>query len=170
MLGIGGQNAGAGFRGALHEEIACADKAFLVGQRHGGATIDRRKRGLQSGGAAHGCHHPVRRTGRSLDDRALAGAAFGAGAGQLLFQLRQPARVGDRDKARIELACKLRQCLHIAVRGQRLDAVAIARGPQQIHGAVADRAGGPQHGHGAHRTCSGLVVTQRNSAHVLTKP
>src|SRR5882762_10342261 len=53
------------------------------------------------------------------------------------------------------------------MRGQRLDLIAVARGPQQIHGAVADRAGGTQDGHGAYGRCRGLVVTQRNCAHAF---
>ena len=46
----------------------------------------------------------------------------------------------------------------------------IARAAQQVHGAVADRACGAQHRHAARGGRRGLVVTQRYSAHSLTKP
>ena len=87
VFAIGGQDAGAGFRRALHEEIAGANQAFLVGKRNRRATIHRRERGLQAGRAADGRHHPIRRPCRRLDHRTFAGAAFGAGTGQRLFQL-----------------------------------------------------------------------------------
>ena len=170
MLGIRRQDAGPRLRRALHEEIAGADQAFLVRQRDRGAAIDRRERGLQSGRAADGGHHPVRRTRGGLDDGAFAGAAFGAGAGQRILQLPKPVGIGDRRKSRVELHRQLRQRLDVGIGGQRLDLIAVGRGPQQIHRAVADRAGGAEDGHGAHGGRRGLVVTQRNSAHVFTKP
>ena len=144
MLGIGRQDAGAGFRRALHEEIAGADQAFLVGERDRGAAIDRGERRFQTGRAADGGHHPIRRTRRRFDDGALAGAAFDPRAGQRLFQLGEARGIGDRRKPRAELPRELGQRLHIGIRGQRLDPVAVARAPQQIHRAVADRAGGAE--------------------------
>ena len=66
MLGIRRQDTGPCLERALHEEIAGANQAFLVGQRDGGAAIDRRERGLQSGRAADGGHDPVGRAGRSF--------------------------------------------------------------------------------------------------------
>ena len=170
VFAIGGQDAGPRLRRALHEEIAGANQAFLVGERDGRAAIHRRERGLQAGRAADGRHHPVRRPRRRLDHRAFAGAAFGAGAGQRVFQLGQTRGIGDGNKSRAEFLRELRQRLHVGIRGQRLDPVAVARGPQQIHGAVADRAGGAEDGHRTHGGCRGFVVTQGNCAHVFTKP
>ena len=92
------------------------------------------------------------------------------GTGQRIFQFAEPAGIGDRRKPRAEFLRKFRQPIDVGIGGQRLDTVAIARGPQQIHGAVADRAGGAQHGHGTHGGRRGLVVTQRNCAHRFTKP
>ena len=77
-------------------------------------------------------------------------AAFDARAGQRVLELAEARGIGDRRKARAELAGELRQRLDIAVRGQRLDAVALARAAQQIDRAVADRAGRAQHRHAAH--------------------
>ncbi len=165
VLGIGRQDAGAGLLRALHEEIAGANQAFLVGQRDRRAAIDGGERGLQARCAADGGHHPVGRTRGGLDDRAFARTEFGARARERLFQFGQAARIGHRDKARIELLCELGEPLNIAVAGQRLDPVAIRRGAQQVHGAVADRAGGAENGHTAHGRRRGLVVTQRDCAH-----
>ena len=109
MFGIGRQDAGTGLRRALHEEIAGADQAFLVGKRHRCAAVDRRQRRLQSGRAAHRRHHPVCRPRRRLDDGALARAAFGARAGQRFLQLTQSRRVSDRRKSRIEFFGELGQ-------------------------------------------------------------
>ena len=92
VFGIGRQDAGAGFRRALHEEIAGADQAFLVGERHRRAAVDRGQRGLQSGRTADRRHHPVGGTRRGLDDGAFAGAAFDAGAGQRVLQFAKPRR------------------------------------------------------------------------------
>ena len=72
VLGIGRQDAGARFRRALHEEIAGADETFLVGERDMRAAIDRGQGRLQSGGAAHGGHHPIGRTRAGFDHRAFA--------------------------------------------------------------------------------------------------
>ena len=41
VFGIRRQDAGAGFRRALHEEIAGANQAFLVGERDRRAAVDR---------------------------------------------------------------------------------------------------------------------------------
>ena len=41
MLGIRRQNSGPCFRSSLHEEVAGAHQALLVGQRHCRAAIDR---------------------------------------------------------------------------------------------------------------------------------
>ena len=92
MFGIRRQDAGPGLRRALHEEIAGANKAFLVGKRDRRAAIHRRERGFQSGRAADGGHDPIRRTRGGLDDRAFARAAFGARAGQRVFQLSEASR------------------------------------------------------------------------------
>ena len=138
MLGISGQNAGPGFRRALHEEIACANKAFLVGKRNRRAAVHSRERRLQSGSTTDGGHDPIRRACRSFNNRAFARAAFGACAGQGIFQLRKAIGIGDRRKSRAKFPRQLRQPLHIGIRGQRFDLIAVARGPQQIHRAVAD--------------------------------
>ncbi len=150
MFGIRRENAGTRLLRALHEEIAGADQAFLVGERNGGATIDRCECGLQARRAAHRRHHPIRRPCSRFDNSAFAGAAFGAGAGQGFLQLGEPARIRNGDKARVEFLRELGQSLHIAVAGQRLDPVALGRAAQQIHRAVADRAGGPENGDAAH--------------------
>ena len=78
VFGIGRQDAGPGFRRALHEEIAGANQAFLVGERDRRAAVDRGQRGLQPGRTAHRRHHPVGGTRGGLDDGAFAGAAFDA--------------------------------------------------------------------------------------------
>ena len=91
-------------------------------------------------------------------------------AGQRILQFAEARGIGDRRKACAEFLCELGQRLHIAVRRQRLDPIAIARAAQQVHRAVADRAGGTQHRHAARSGSRGLVVTQWNSAHSLTKP
>ena len=77
---------------------------------------------LQSGRAAHRRHHPVGGPRGGLDDGALAGAAFDAGAGQRIFQFAEPRRIGDGGKARVEFAGELGERFDIAIRGQRLDA------------------------------------------------
>ncbi len=150
MLGIGGQDAGSGLGRALHEKITGADQAFLVGERDGSAAIHGGQRRFQSGGAADGGHHPIGGPACGLDNRAFACAAFGAGAGQRILQILQKIGIGDRGEAGVELFCQFRQCGDVAVGGQRLDLVALRRRPEQIHRAVADRAGGTQHGHGTH--------------------
>ena len=60
-------------------------------------------------------------------------AAFGARAGQSVLQFAGRVGIGDGCKSRAELAGQLRQRLHIGIRGQRLDPVAVARAAQQIH-------------------------------------
>jgi len=150
MFGIGRQDAGPGLRGTLHEEIAGADQAFLVGQGDGRAPIDGGERGFQSGGAADRGHHPLRRPRRSLDHGALPGPACDRGAGQRLFQLGKPCGIGDRRKFCAELLRKLGQALHIGIRRERFDPIAVGRGTQQIHRTVADRAGGTENRHAAH--------------------
>ena len=92
VLGIGRQDAGARLRSALHEEIAGADQAFLVGKRDRRAAIDGRQRRLQPGRAADRGHHPVGRPRRRLDDRAFARAAFGAACRQAHPSVRKAAR------------------------------------------------------------------------------
>ena len=101
---------------------------------------------------------------------AFAGAAFGAGAGQRGLQFAEARGIGDRRKSRAEFFGELGQPLDVGIRGQRLDLIAVARAPQQIHGAVADGTGGAQHRHGARVGQRGLVVTQWNCAHIFTKP
>ncbi len=150
MFGVGRQDAGPGLRRALHEEVARADEAFLVRKRNRCAAIHRRERRFQSGRAADGSHDPVRRPRRGFNDRAFASAAFGACAGESIFQLGEATRIGDSRKPRAEFPGQFRQPLHIGMRGQRLDLVAVARGPEQIHRAVADRTGGTEDGHSAH--------------------
>ena len=100
MLEIRWQDAGPGLCGALHEEITRTDEAFLVGERHRGAAVNRRKRGLQAGGAAHRGHHPIRRTRRSFDHRTFARAAFDARTRQGVLQFGQASGIGDRRVAR----------------------------------------------------------------------
>ncbi len=107
MLGIRGQDAGAGRGGALHEEITCANKAFLVRKRNRRAPIHGRERGLQSGSTADGGHDPVRRAGCGFNDGAFTGAAFGAGAGQGLFQLGKAVGIGDRHESRAKFPRQL---------------------------------------------------------------
>lgn len=170
VLRIRRQDAGARFRRALHEEITSADETFLVGERDMRAAIDRRQRRLQSGGATHGGHHPIGRTRAGLDHRAFAGAAFGAGARERSLEFGKLGDVGDRDEARGELLRELCQRLDIAVCRQRLDTVALGRGAQQIHRAVADRAGGAENRDAADARCRSLVVTQWDRAHMFTKP
>ena len=170
VFGIRRQDAGAGFRRALHEEIAGTNQAFLVGERDRRAAVDRSQCRLQSGRTAHRRHHPVGGTRGGLDDGAFAGAAFDAGAGQRVLQFAEPRRVGDRSESRAEFLGELGQRFDIGIRGQRLDRIAVARAAQQIHGAVADRTGGAQHRDGARVRCRGLVVTQWNCAHNFTKP
>ncbi len=170
MFGVGRQDAGPGVCRALHEKIARAYKALLVGKRDGGAAIDGCKRGLQPGRAADGGHDPIRRAGSGFDNRAFAGAAFGARTGQRILQFSEAIGIGNGCKARAELLCELRQPLHVGIRRQRLDPIALARCPQQIHRAVADRAGRTQHGYGTNGRSRGFVVTQRDCAHDLTKP
>ena len=170
VFGIRRQDAGAGFRRALHEEIAGTNQAFLVGERNRRAAVDRGQCRLQSGRTAHRRHHPVGGTRGGLDDGAFAGAAFDARAGQGVLQFAKPRRVGDRSESRAEFLGEFGQRFDIGIRGQRLDRIAVARAAQQIHGAVADRTGGAQHRHGAHVRYRGLVVTQWNCAHNFTKP
>ena len=170
MFGIRRQNAGSRLGRALHEEVARAHQAFLVRKRDRGASIDRSEGGLQSRGTANGGHHPIRRTRRGLDDCTFARAAFDAGAGKGILQFAKAFGVGYRGKARAEFLCELGQRLNVGMRGERLDPVAVAGRPQQIHRAVADRPGGAQHGHDTDGGCRGLRFTQRNSAHTLTKP
>ena len=98
VFGIRRQDAGAGFRRALHEEIAGTNQAFLVGERNRRAAVDCGQCRLQSGRTAHGRHHPVGGTCRGLDDGAFAGAAFDARAGQGVLQFAEPRRVGDSQR------------------------------------------------------------------------
>ena len=121
MFGIRRQDAGACFRRALHEEIAGADQAFLVGQRHRRAAIDGGQCRLQPGRAAHRRHHPVGGTRGGLDDSAFAGAAFGACAGQRGLQFAKARGIGDRRESRAEFLGEFGQRLDIGIRGQRLD-------------------------------------------------
>jgi hypothetical protein len=171
VLGIRRQDAGAGLLGPLHEDVPGADQALLVGERDGGAAIDRGKRRLQSGRTADRRHHPIRRPSGRLDDGALPGPAFDPGSSQRVLELGKLRRIGNRSEPRAELLGELGQPLDVAVRGQRLDPVTVARATQQIHRAVANRAGGTEDGHGPCGRCRhGLVVTQRNCAHLITKP
>ena len=170
MFGIRRQNAGPCFRSALHEEIAGTNQAFLVGERNRRAAVDRGQRGLQPGRTAHRRHHPVGGTRRGLDDGAFAGAAFDARAGQGVLQFAKARRVGDSSESRAEFLREFGQRFDIGIRGQRLYLIAVARAAQQIHCAVADRTGGAQHRDGARVRYGGLVVTQWDCAHKITKP
>ena len=170
MFGIGGQDAGAGLGRALHEKITGANQAFLVRQRDGGAAIDRGQSRFQPGGAADGGHDPIRRPGGRFDDRALACPALGSGPGQGVLQIFQQIGVGNGGEAGVEFLRQLGQCGDVGIGGQRLDLIALRRPPQQVHRAVADRAGGTEDGHGSHGRYRGFVVTQRNCAHIFTKP
>ena len=170
MLGIRRQDAGAGPGGALHEEVAGTDQAFLVGQRDGGAAIDGRQRRLQPGRARYRGHQPVRRALRGLDDGAVAGAALDAGAGQRRAQFGEPGRIGNRDEAGAEFLGEFHQAFDVGVGGQRLHLIALGRGADQVHRAVTDRAGGAENGDAAHTGRGGLVVSQGNSTHRITKP
>jgi len=116
-------------------------------------------------------HHPVGRSCGGLDHGAFARTAFGPHASQGVLQFIEPARIGDRHKARIEFARELGQPLHIAVCGERLDAIALAGAPHQIQRAVADGTGGTEHGDAARCGRSRRsVTTQGNGVHCLTKP
>src|SRR5258705_3599757 len=167
MLRVGGKDAGPGLCSTLHEEIASADKAFLVRERNSRAAIHGRERRLQSGRAADCRHHPIRRSRGCFDNSAFARAAFGARAGQRIFQLREATGIGDSREARAEFFRQLRQPLHVAISGQRCNQIAVARGPQQIHRAVADRPRTTEDGHRTYRRCRSLVVTQWNWAHEI---
>ncbi len=112
VLGIGRQDAGPGLGGTLHEKITGANQAFLVGQRHAGAAIDRRERGLQPGRAADGGHHPVRRTGRGLDNSAFTGARIRCGvpANASFSSLRRPGSATAAKRAPNSLASLANPC------------------------------------------------------------
>ena len=168
MFGIRRQDAGAGFRRALHEEIAGTNQAFLVGERNRRAAVDCGQCRLQSGRTAHGRHHPVGGTCRGLDDGAFAGAAFDARAGQGVLQFAKPRRVGDCSESCAEFLGEFGQRFDIGIRGQRLDRIAVARAAQQIHGAVADRTGGAQHRDGARVRYRALLL--RNGTALIISP
>jgi len=125
---------------------------------------------LQSGGAAHRGHDPIGRPACGFDNGAFAGPAFGPGARQRVLQILQEIWVGDGRKAGIELLRQLCQRRDVGVGGQGLDLIAIGGRPQQIHRAVADRAGGTQHGDASGGRRHRFAATQRNCAHIFTKP
>src|SRR6202051_2593359 len=82
---------------------------------------------------------PTRRPRRGQHHSSFAGTESDAGAGERVFQLGKARGIGDRGKSSAEFPGQFRQPLHVGMRGQRLDLVTVARGAQQIHGAVADR-------------------------------
>ena len=170
MLGVRRQDAGPCLSRPLHEEVAGANQTLLVGKRDGRATIHSRQRRLQSGRAAYRRHDPIRRARSSLNDGAFARPAFDARPSQCILQFRKASRIGNGRKPRPKLLGKLRESLDVGMSRQRFHLVALRRSPQQIHGAVADRPGGAKDGHRANGGRRSLVVTQRNSAHVITKP
>jgi len=96
-------------RRALHEEITGTDEAFLVRQRHGGAAITPRARASIRQRRCGG-HHPIADGRRSMT--ALRRAAFGACAGQRVFQFLQPlgsaiaAKLGRRIFRRLASAAR----------------------------------------------------------------
>ena len=105
---------------------------------------------------------------RGLDDGALAGAAFDAGARERALQFAEPRRVGDGRELRAEFLGELGQRLDIGIRGQRLDRIAVARAAQQIHGAVADRTGGAQHRDGADGAPPAALLLRNGTALIIS--
>ena len=170
VLGIRRQDAGPCFGGALHEEVAGAHQALLVRERHRRAAVDGGECRFQPGCAADRGHHPVGGARGRFNDGTLAGAAFGARPGQGFLQLGKARGIGYGRKPRIEFFGQFRKRLHIAVGSQRLDPVALARAAQQVHRAVADRAGRTKHGYGAHGGCRGRIISQGDCVHLVTKP
>ena len=78
--------------------------------------------------------------------------------------------ISDGHEARVEFLGQLDHAFDVAVGGQRLHLVPLGRGSQQIHGAVADRTGRTKDGDAAQTGRGGLVISQGNSAHQITKP
>ena len=149
----------------LHEEIAGADQAFLVGERDVRTAIDGRERRLQPAAPTHAAITQSAGRAGGLDDGALACAAFGARAGQRFFNSPSARGIGDRREAGANSARVRPAPATLLLAVERLDAVAIARAANEVHRAVADRAGGAEHRHAAHGASGGLVVTQWNCAH-----
>ncbi len=126
VFGISRQDAGSGLRRTLHEEVAGTYQTFLVGQGHRRAAIDGGQRGLQTCRAADCGHHPIGRPGGGFDHGTFAGTALRAGARERVLQFGQSRGVGDSDIAGPEFPGEFGKALHIGMRRQRLDAVAIA--------------------------------------------
>ena len=121
---------------------AGANQAFLVGERHRRAALDRGQRRLQAGRAADRRHHPVGRTLRRLRPRLRAGRRLDAGARQRVLEFaielsdRRPPRTARRQLARQSWRAPRHSC---ARSPPRRDSGRLAL--EQIDRAGADRAG-----------------------------
>ena len=106
VLGIDRQHDGACRGRASHEQRAGADQALLVGERDGGAALDRGERRSQTGRAGDRGHDPIGRPLRRLDDGRLASTGLDARTGQRILELaiadpdRRPPRSAPRVRAR----------------------------------------------------------------------
>ena len=121
-----GKNGGAGARGTAHEQAACANQTFLVGERDGRAAFDGRQCRLQSDRAADRRHHPVGRALRRLDQRVFACRRFDAETGERVFEFAIGGRIGDHGMARADLARDFAKRCRVTPRADGLDAIAFA--------------------------------------------
>jgi len=166
MLGIRRQNAGAGLCRALHEEIARANQAFLVGQRNRRTAIDRSQCRLESGGALTAAMTQSDGPRGSLDHGTFTRATFVLVPAKASFSSVRRAGSANGDKARVEFTGELGNPCTFELPSAPSDPVALARASYQVHRAVADRSGRTKHGDASQGGCRrGFVVTQWNCAH-----
>ena len=153
VLGIDRQDRRAGGGRPPHEQRAGTDETFLVGKGHRSAALGSGERRLEACCAGDRRHDPIGRPLRGLDDCRRAGGGLDAAAGKRRLEFGVSGRIGDRGKARPEVARETRQRRGVAVRGDRLDAIPARILAQQIDRARPDRAGGAKQRHRTRHGC-----------------
>ena len=169
VLGIDRQDDRAGLLRPPHEQGAGAHQALLVGERDGGAALQRRHGGAQAGGAGDRGHDPLGRAPGGVDDRILSGSRLDARIRQRALEFAIAAFVADDGEARAQIPRKLRQRTGAALGGDRLDPEPVAILAHEIEGARADRAGrAEQRNRQLVGARGGFGLGKRNDGHWFT--
>ena len=145
--------------GRTGDQLAADDQRLLVGQRQGGARLERSQRGQQSDGAGHAVEHHVARRARDLDSSVgasheardpvialVVSALLGLGVEGELDVLRGLG-LSHADQRHVEGDRLFGQEPRVvAARGQSRHLEAIGVGGDDLEGLGSDRSGGAENG------------------------
>src|SRR5215218_498383 len=150
VLRIDRQDAGPKRFRIAHEGFAGTDEALLVGERDGAAGFERGVRRQKAGRAADRRHDDVGRPVHRLEDGGSPGPGPDPRPGKRVPQRIAARPVGERGKARADLARDPGERLSVAAADDGCDPEAVAVRGEDVDGRTADRARRAKDGDGRH--------------------